>query len=299
MQVLSPEPGDWVVDATFGNGGHGRALAAHVGKDGCVIGIDRDPDVISRAGEFRGTFPCTLHLLHGDFRDIETLLLEREMQSVDAVLFDFGVSSMMMDQPARGFSFRHEGPLDMRMDTAQSLTAADIVNTWPIEDLERVLREYGEERFARRIARAIGERRAVRPLVTTTELRDLVHAAIPRRFHPTNIDAATRTFQGIRIAVNDELNAIEAGLQGAFRCLKPSGRLAAISFHSLEDRIVKRAFQRFCGQCICPPGLPVCGCGAVTLADRITRKPITPSDGEQRDNPRSRSARLRAVRRRP
>lgn len=285
-----------MIDATFGEGGHARALAERVGRMGTIIGIDRDPEAIERAREQLNTFPSHLFLLHGNFQDLKALLADAPHGSPAGVLFDFGVLSRQLDEAGRGFSFRREGPLDMRQDTTQAMTAADLVNGAPVEELERIIREYGEERFSRRIANAIAERRETTPFSTTLELRDTVHQAIPRRLHPRDIDAATRTFQAIRIAVNDELSAISTALADTLELLKPGGRLCAISYHSLEDRIVKTTLKRAAGQCICPPGLPACQCGARKAVELLNKRPIMAGEEETRSNPRSRSAKLRAVR---
>jgi 16S rRNA (cytosine1402-N4)-methyltransferase len=210
----------------------------------------------------------------------------------DLILFDFGLSSVQLDTPERGFSFRAEGPLDMRMDPSSSTTAASVVNRADVTELERILREYGEERWARRIAQFIVERR---PLRSTRDLASAVEAAIPRRAWPKDIHVATRTFQGIRIAVNDELGEIEAGLKAALEILNPGGRIATISFHSLEDRLVKSFFNVESTDCICPPQQPVCTCGHRATLRRVTRRAVRPSEAEVKANPRARSARLRVA----
>lgn len=299
LNCLSPERGETMVDATFGGGGHAVALAERVGREGRVVGIDQDPEVIARSEEFRRRFPSPLDLVHGNFRNLPALLADVGAVHPNGVLLDLGVASMQLDQARRGFSFRFDEALDMRMDTTQDITAADLLNDLPEAELARAIREYGEERFARRIARAIVRRREESPLRTTGELRELVHRAIPRKAHPKNIDAATRTFQALRIAVNDELGALEDVLEPTLELLAPGGRFAVISYHSLEDRIVKRAFQRASGQCLCPPNLPACQCGAREMVERITRRPLTPSEDEIARNPRARSAKLRAVRKLP
>jgi 16S rRNA (cytosine1402-N4)-methyltransferase len=231
-------------------------------------------------------------VVHGRFGELDELATRAGFVPADCILFDFGLSSVQLDVPERGFSFRSEGPLDMRMDTTSSLDAARIVNEFDVKELERILREYGEERWARRIAQFIVARR---PLRTTRDLASAVEAAIPRRAWPRDINVATRTFQGIRIAVNEELGEIEAGLRAALQILKPGGRMATISFHSLEDRLVKSFFNVESTDCICPPQQPVCTCGHRATLRKVTRRPIRPSEAEVADNPRARSARLRVA----
>jgi 16S rRNA (cytosine1402-N4)-methyltransferase len=231
-------------------------------------------------------------VVHGRFGELDALARKAGFVPADCILFDFGLSSVQLDAPERGFSFRGEGPLDMRMDTTSTLDAARIVNELDIRELERILRDYGEERWARRIAQFIVARR---PLRTTTDLASAVEAAIPRRAWPRDINVATRTFQGIRIAVNDELGEIEAGLKAALGILKPGGRVATISFHSLEDRLVKSFFNVESKDCICPPQQPVCTCGHRATLRIVTRRPVRPSEAELTANPRARSARLRVA----
>jgi len=231
-------------------------------------------------------------VVHGRFSNLDRLARAEGFDPADLVLFDFGLSSVQLDSPERGFSFRADGPLDMRMDTDSTLDAARIVNTFDVKEIERILRDYGEERWARRIAQFIVARR---PLRTTRDLASAVEAAIPRRAWPRDINVATRTFQGIRIAVNDELGEIEAGLKAALGILKPGGRMATISFHSLEDRLVKSFFLVESKDCICPPQQPVCTCGHRAALRIVTRRPVRPSEAEVAANPRARSARLRVA----
>jgi len=229
---------------------------------------------------------------HGRFSELAAIASEHGFSPADLILFDFGISSTQVDDPARGFSFRADGPLDMRMDPTSQLTAAKVVNDSDAAELERILREYGEERWARRIAQFIVARR---PLRTTRDLAAAVEAAIPRRAWPRDIHVATRTFQAVRFAVNDELGEIEAGLRAALSTLKPGGRMATISFHSLEDRLVKSFFNVESKDCICPPQQPVCTCGHRATLRIVTRHPVRPSDQEVAANPRARSARLRVA----
>jgi 16S rRNA (cytosine1402-N4)-methyltransferase len=231
-------------------------------------------------------------VVQGRFSELGALAAESGFEPADLILFDFGISSVQLDAPERGFSFRAEGPLDMRMDEGSHLTAATIVNEYDVRQIERILREYGEERWARRIAQFIVARR---PLRTTRDLAQAVEAAIPRKAWPRDINVATRTFQGLRIAVNDELNEIEAGLKAALLTLIPGGRMATISFHSLEDRLVKSLLNVESKDCICPPQQPVCTCGHRATLRIVTRRPIRPSEEEVAANPRARSARLRVA----
>jgi 16S rRNA (cytosine1402-N4)-methyltransferase len=237
-------------------------------------------------------FGDSVTVVHGRFSDLGEIATQRGFSPADVVLFDFGLSSTQVDDPERGFSFRAEGPLDMRMDPTSSLTASTIVNDYDVTEIERILREYGEERWARRVAQFIVARR---PLRTTRDLASAVEAAIPRRAWPRDIHVATRTFQGLRIAVNDELGEIEKGIRAALSTLKPGGRMATISFHSLEDRLVKSFFNVESKDCICPPQQPVCTCGHRASLRIVTRHLVRPSDEEVAANPRARSARLRVA----
>jgi 16S rRNA (cytosine1402-N4)-methyltransferase len=233
-------------------------------------------------------------VVHGRFSELGSISAENGFDNTDLILFDFGLSSNQIDDPERGFSFQSDGPLDMRMDPAADLTAANIVNQDDAREIERIIREFGEERWARRIAQFIVARR---PLRTTRDLAQAVEAAIPRTAWPRDINVSTRTFQGLRIAVNDELGEIEAGLRAALKTLKPGGRMATISFHSLEDRLVKSFFNVESKDCICPPQQPVCTCGHRATLRIITRRPVRPSDEEVAINPRARSSRLRVAER--
>ncbi len=291
LQALRPQPGGRYVDATLGLGGHTRALLEACAPDGSVLGIDRDQAVLEEAVRRLGALGERLVPVVGDFADVGSLARERGFAEVDGLLMDLGVSSPQLDDAARGFSFQASGPLDMRMDQRADLTAADIVNHWPEEEISHILWEYGEERYARRIARAICEER---PLPDTGALADLVARVIGRR---ERIHPATRTFQALRIAVNDELGALESALPQALDLLVSGGRLAVIAFHSLEDRIVKQFIRREARDCICPPRLPVCVCGHTATLRPVTKKPVRASAEEVARNPRSRSARLRVAER--
>lgn len=246
--------------------------------------------------ESLGDFGASAVIVHGRFSELESIAQERGFKPADMILFDFGLSSTQIDDAERGFSFRADGPLDMRMDPSSPLTAAEVVNGSDVTELERILRDYGDERWARRIAQFMVARR---PLRTTRDLAQAVEAAVPRNAWPRDIHVATRTFQAIRIAVNDELGEIEAGLRAALTTLKPGGRMATISFHSLEDRLVKSFFNVESKDCICPPQQPVCTCGHRATLRIITRHPVRPSAEEVAANPRARSARLRVAEKRP
>ena len=293
-ELLAVQPGETVVDATFGAGGHAELLAADLAGRGRFIAVDRDASVRPYFDRFQRQAGVQARLLRGDFAVVLGQLADNDVQA-DAVLLDLGVSSMQIDRPERGFSYAADAPLDMRMDVSASRTAADVVNELDERELADVFRRYGEERFSRQIARAIVRRRAERPFELTADLVEVVRAAIPapRRFgdgHP-----AKRVFQALRIVVNDELDALEHALPTALRLLRPGGRLAVISFHSLEDRIVKRYFAAQARGCTCPPDLPVCVCGKEPTLRLVTRKAVRPSPSETAENPRASSARLRVA----
>lgn len=291
---LAPEPGHVLVDATIGGGGHAAMLAAKMVPGGVLIGIDRDLTAIEAARQRLQGTAVTVILVHGNFIEIAGILRHYEIGKVDGILFDLGVSSPQLDEAARGFSYNEEAPLDMRMDARQFLTARHLVNETPEDELARIIAMYGEERWARRIAGFIARERRRKPLETTAELAALVKAAIPARARRRGPHPARRTFQALRIAVNDELNALRRGLADAIELLKPGGRIVVISFHSLEDRLVKEEFARRARSCLCPPEAPVCQCGGPQIK-LLTRKPVTASAAERAANPRARSAKLRAA----
>ncbi len=298
LELLDPRPGDVIVDGTFGNGGHARLLAARLNGDGQYVAIDRDPDARPRFDAFVREVASLPTRFVADTYPSAMRALASDGVSADAVILDIGVSSMQLDQAQRGFSYAHDAPLDMRMDTAGGESAADLVAAIDGRELERILREYGEERYARRIASGIVQRRDREPIVTTGQLVDVVLESIPvAARHAPGGHPAKRTFQALRIAVNDELAMLDDGLDAALELLAPGGRLVVLSFHSLEDRIVKRRFETWAGRCTCPPGLPVCACGAVTRAEPITRGVVRPSEVEVQRNRRSAPTKLRAVRR--
>jgi 16S rRNA (cytosine1402-N4)-methyltransferase len=293
-ELLAVEPGDVVVDATFGSGGHARLLAAELKGRGRLIAIDRDPSVQPYFERFRREAGVQARLLRGDFAAVLERLAENGARA-DAILFDLGVSSMQIDRPERGFSYAVDAPLDMRMDPSQERSARELVNDAGAGELESIFRRFGEERYARQIARAIVERRRARRLERTGELVETIRAAIPAPARFGDGHPAKRVFQALRIAVNDELESLARALPAAQAMLRPQGRLAVISFHSLEDRIVKRFIQRAARGCICPPELPLCVCGHEPELRPLTRKAIRPGSRELARNPRAASARLRAA----
>ncbi|MBE7472212.1 MAG: 16S rRNA (cytosine(1402)-N(4))-methyltransferase [Anaerolineae bacterium] len=293
IAALQPYSGGVYIDGTVGAGGHTAALLAASAPDGQVFGFDRDQSALELARRQLAQFGQRVHLFHANFDRLAEIAQAQGLPKAEGILLDLGVSSMQFDQPERGFSFQAEGPLDMRMDASAGPTAADLVNSLPEEELANLIYQYGEERHSRRIARAIVR---ARPIHSTAELAQLVvRASGASRSERTKIHPATRTFQALRIAVNDELGALERTLPQALECLKPGGRLAVISFHSLEDRIVKNYFKQESQDCICPPEQPVCTCRHKATIDIITKKPITASLVEIDANPRARSAKLRVV----
>jgi 16S rRNA (cytosine1402-N4)-methyltransferase len=289
---LQVQPGKSYIDATVGAGGHAAGILDASAPDGRLLGLDADPQAVAYARQRLRAFGDRAALRVGNFRHLGKLAIDRGFEQVDGVLLDLGISSRQLADAERGFSFNAEGPLDMRLDASQGPAAADLVNTLSRTELADLLWEFGEERHSRRIARAIV---AARPLTTTRQLAELVAATVGRR---EKIHPATRTFQALRIATNQELAALTESLPQARDLLRAGGRLAVISFHSLEDRIVKRFFQRESRDCICPPEMPVCNCQHLATLRVITRKPVRPSQDEVAENPKSRSARLRLAERR-
>jgi 16S rRNA (cytosine1402-N4)-methyltransferase len=292
IEALAPRPGEIAIDCTLGAGGHARLVADRIGPAGTLIAIDRDPLAEEAFAELAAEVPCATRFIRADFQTGLRTLAEEGVKA-DLVYLDLGMSSMQVDTRERGFSYAYDAPLDMRMDPQQELTARELVNTWERRRIARALREYGEERYADRIAGEIVRRR---PLETTFELVEAITAAIPAPSRFAGGHPAKRTFQGIRIAVNEELAQLDGALPLAWQVLSPGGRLAAISFHSLEDRRVKRFLAGRARGCICPPDLPVCGCGRTPEAELVSRRSVAPSAGEVAANPRSKSARLRAAR---
>jgi 16S rRNA (cytosine1402-N4)-methyltransferase len=295
VDLLGPRPGEVAVDCTFGGGGHARLVAERIGPAGMLIGIDRDPAAEDRFAELSAELPCEVRFIRADFVSGLEQLAEEGLE-VDIAYLDLGMSSMQVDTWPRGFSYAYDAPLDMRMDPDQELTAAEVVNTWDERRLARVLREYGEERYATQIARAIVRERRRADLTTTHELVDLIKSSVPVHAPFASGHPARRTFQALRIAVNDELAQLQAALPEAWGLLNARGRMAAISFHSLEDRTVKRFFAAKARGCICPPELPICVCGREPEGELLSRRAIAPTPGEVAENPRSRSAHLRGAR---
>jgi 16S rRNA (cytosine1402-N4)-methyltransferase len=292
IDLLDPQPGEVAVDCTFGGGGHARLVADRLGAAGELIAIDRDPAAAER---FAAEIACRTRFIQAPFAQALADLGEEGVRA-DLVYLDLGMSSMQVDTRERGFSYAYDAPLDMRMDPADELTAADIVNTWDERRLSTLLRDYGEERYARPIARAIVRSRRQAALSTTNELVEVVVEAVPAPARFAGGHPAKRVFQAIRIAVNDELGQLDAALPAAWELLRRNGRFAGISFHSLEDRRVKRFLAARAHGCICPPDLPVCACGRVPEAELLTRRAVAATPGEVAANPRAKSARLRAAR---
>ena len=298
LNALDPHKGDIVCDCTLGGAGHTVALAQRIAPDGLSIGIDQDDMALTAATErFEREVPDGNHLfLKGNFGELDDLLVEAEIDGVDCFLFDLGVSSPQLDIAERGFSYNEDAPLDMRMSPdVCTTTAAEVINTYNETDLIRILRTYGDERHASRIAREIVRRRAKQPIQTTFELVDVVKAAIPAADRRHGHHPARKTFQALRIEVNHELEVLERGLRAAVRWLNPGGRICVISYHSLEDRIVKHVFSELSRGCTCPPDFPVCVCGNVPALRVKKKKPLVASDEEVRSNPRARSAKTRVA----
>ncbi|HIS66896.1 MAG TPA: 16S rRNA (cytosine(1402)-N(4))-methyltransferase RsmH [Candidatus Scatomorpha merdipullorum] len=296
IKYLNIRPDGVYVDGTLGMGGHSEAILQRL-TTGRLIAIDRDAEAVRRASARLAPYADRLTIVHGNFRDLDAILDEQGESAVDGMLFDLGVSSPQLDEADRGFSYMTDAPLDMRMDASDNIDAWFIVNRWPRDKIERILRDYGEERFAPRIAARIAERREEREIQTTLELVEVIKSAMPASALREKQHPAKRSFQAIRIAVNDELNAVHALMDSAPDRLKPGGRLCVISFHSLEDRIVKNAIHTREDGCTCPREAPVCTCGFVRTLKSVTRKPITAGGEELELNPRSRSAKLRVAER--
>ena len=296
IDALNIKPDGIYVDGTLGMGGHSSEIAARL-TTGRLIGIDRDESAIRRAGERLKPFGERVQLVHGNFRDTAAILDSLGITGVDGMLFDLGVSSPQLDEAERGFSYMHDAPLDMRMDTSDDLSAWFVVNRWPEEKLKRILYDYGEERYAPRIAAAIVRAREQKPLTTTFELVDVIRSAMPAQALREKQHPAKRSFQAIRIAVNDELEAVRTLMETAPDKLNVGGRLAVISFHSLEDRIVKLGIRAHEDGCTCPRDFPMCTCGFVQTLKSVTRRPVVPSEEELESNPRARSAKLRVAER--
>ena len=294
IQALNIRPEGVYVDGTLGRAGHSREIARRL-TTGRLICVDRDQAALEAAEERLAQWRDRVTLVHSNFDQIDRILNELSLSGADGMLFDLGVSSPQLDDSTRGFSYMADAPLDMRMDQSGGMTAAEVVNQWPQEELRRILYQYGEERYAPQIAAAIVRRRQDRPIQTTMELAQIVREAMPARALKEKQHPAKRSFQAIRIAVNDELASVDRMLQAAVPRLNPGGRLAVITFHSLEDRIVKTGLAGFARGCTCPPDFPVCVCGKTPDVKLVNKKPILPSQQELEENPRSRSAKLRVA----
>ena len=296
LKFLAPERGGLFVDCTVGLGGHSEAILKSF-SDTRVLGMDLDPEALAYSRQRLASFGERFRAVHANFRAIATVLEEASERDPNGILVDLGVSSLQFDSPERGFSFRFDAPLDMRMDPTVGPTAADLLQQLPETEIARIIFEYGEERHSRRIARRIVERREQgKPITTTAELAEIVRVAVGGGHKRDQIHPATRTFQALRIAVNNELEGLEEFVETAVDLLIPDGRFVGISFHSLEDRILKRELRRLSGHCQCPPRLPVCSCGTRKAVEVLTRRPVIPGAREVEENPRARSAKLRACR---
>ena len=292
IEGLNIRPNGIYVDGTLGGAGHSSQIAKRLAT-GRLIGIDRDPIALKAAGERLAPYSERVTLVHSNFCEIKSVLQELGVEGVDGILLDLGVSSPQLDDKSRGFSYMNDAPLDMRMNNEDALSAYEVVNTWPQEELKRILYDYGEERYAAQIAGAICRRREEKPIESTLELVDVIRSAMPAAALREAQHPAKRSFQAIRIAVNDELGSVEKVMQDAVDCLNPGGRLAVITFHSLEDRIVKTAMVNASKGCTCPPNFPVCVCGKKPKVKLISKKPIVSTEEELERNPRARSAKLR------
>ncbi len=294
IRFLEPADGKTYLDGTLGGGGH-ASLILEKAPEALLIGIDRDRAALAAAGAKLAAYGEHIRLVHGDFADVTEHLSALGISALDGFILDLGVSSHQLDTRERGFSFQQDAPLDMRMDISSGETAADLINTLPEQELERIIAEYGEERWAKRIASFIVKERAESPITTTFRLVDIIKGAVPKAKWDERIHPATRTFQALRIAVNSELDSLEQGMRAALDLLKPGGRGVIISFHSLEDRIVKHIFREYAEGCTCPRQFPVCVCGRQPRVKVLTSRPVSATQAETDANPRARSAKLRAV----
>ena len=297
LEYLDPKPGGVYIDGTLGGAGHSSEIVKRIVPGGVLIGIDQDSNAIDAAKRRLEAYKDNVVIVRDNFRNIKTIALQKGFKEVDGILLDIGVSSHQLDEKERGFSYMHDGPLDMRMDTESSLDASDIVNNSSEQELIRILRDYKEKKWTIRIAKFIAEERKNNRIDTTFKLADIIQRAIPAAARRDGGHPAKRTFQALRIAVNDELQVLEEAVTNAARLLKPGGRLVVITFHSLEDRIVKKIFNNMEKPCTCPPQLPVCACGKEPLLRVITKKPVTAGAEELKVNTRSKSAKLRAAER--
>lgn len=295
MQMLDVKPGGIYIDGTLGGGGHSEGILERSTPDGHLFGIDRDEAAHKAAGERLSRFGDRVTFLRGNFADMKELIDEKYHGQIDGILLDLGVSSHQIDEPTRGFSYMVDAPLDMRMDTRSDFSAYTVVNTYSMQDLRNIISRYGEEKWASRIAQFIVDARQKTPIETTGQLEDIIKAAVPAGARKGVAHPARRTFQAIRIEVNGELDAVRQGVESAVELLKPGGRLAVITFHSLEDHLVKDLFRKMENPCICPKGSPVCVCGKKPIAKQVSRKPIVSGEAELAENPRAHSAHLRGI----
>ena len=295
MEGLAVKPEGTYTDGTLGGAGHSSGICERLGENGHLIGIDRDADALGAAAEKLKSFRCRISLVKSNYSDIKMVLSQLGVPALDGALLDLGVSSFQLDNPERGFSYMHDAPLDMRMDAEDTMTAEDVVNGYTQEQLAEIISSYGEERWAARIAQFIAAERKKNRIRTTGELVDVIKAAVPASARREGPHPAKRTFQALRIEVNDELGHLERALTDFIDVLAPGGRFAVISFHSLEDRIVKETFAKRLDPCICPPDFPVCVCGRKPDVKKVTKKPVTADSRELESNPRSRSAKLRVI----
>ena len=295
MEGLDIKPAGIYVDGTLGGGGHSEGICQRLSEEGLLIGIDRDADALKAASARLQPQKCRKEFVQSNYSDVKLVLSDLGIGSVDGALLDLGVSSFQLDNPERGFSYMHDAPLDMRMDASDSLTAEDVVNEYSEKELTRIILDYGEERWAARIAKFICEARRQQRITSTFQLVEIIKKAVPHDARRDGPHPAKRSFQAIRIEVNDEFGHLTRAVTDFMDVLAPGGRLAIISFHSLEDRIVKEAFQKRLNPCTCPPSFPVCVCGKVADIKKITRKPLAASPEELENNPRSRSAKLRVI----
>lgn len=298
VEGLNLKPDGTYVDCTLGGAGHSSLIASKLGQGGRLIAIDQDDTALANARERLAPYMDRVSLVKSNFRHLKQVVEEQGLTGVDGVLFDLGVSSPQLDEGERGFSYNADAPLDMRMDQQSPITAYDVVNEWDEEEIAKLIWEYGEEKFSRRIARQITLHREKSPIRTTGELVEIIKEAIPAAARRTGPHPAKRTFQAIRIAVNDELNAFREAVVDAIDLLNPGGRVSVITFHSLEDRICKQVFQEYAKGCTCPPSFPICTCGNQPVVNIVTRKPIVPGEAELAANPRARSAKLRVAEKR-
>ncbi len=293
VDSLNVKPDGVYVDGTLGGGGHALEICKRLGPHGRLIGIDQDMDAVRAAGERLKDYADKVTIVHSNYQDIDSVLRELSVSGVDGIVLDLGVSSYQLDNAERGFTYREDTLLDMRMDRSQTMTARDIVNGYSEQELFRVIRDYGEDSFAKNIAKHIVRARQDKPIETTGELNDIIRAAIPAKVRQNGGHPSKKTFQAIRIELNRELFVLEQSLNNMIELLNPGGRLAVITFHSLEDRIVKNIFRKNMNPCICPPEFPICTCGRVPAGRVITRKPILPDENEIQSNKRAKSSKLR------